>query len=128
MPDRILRLDCPWLPPEVYSSNSRAGIWAKRGKKGANNQTLDDVRALVMEQGWEGPPMKVALCKVHFTFPQRRKRDHGSFVERMKPVWDALVRLGVLEDDNLDVIGWPRYSHGNGAKPSTIIAIREMEE
>ena len=90
---------------------------------------LLNLGALVLEQGWDlsSPEIRKAEASCLFHFPQRRVRDHGSFIERMKPLWDALVRLGVLSDDNLDVIGWPTYRHVISKPALTMITIQEVE-
>ena len=118
-----LRFTVPYLPPASYSPNSRVKWTAKRGKKGDNHRVLEDVRVLVLEAGWDQKIIPVANIEVTFHFPSRIRRDHENFIARCKPIFDALVRLGVLPDDHIDLIGWPRYGHIYTSPPATIIDI-----
>ena len=151
---QAISITLPYLPPASYSANSRAHWSAKRGKRGANHDVLDDVRMLLAEQGWvcssryrgvrirlqvgwhglhaecrHGLALDQAKITVRFGFPDKRHRDPGSCQERIKPCFDALVRCGLLADDSLEVIGWPEYSHHYSPKqPSTTIWIEEVLE
>ena len=125
-----LRIEIPCLPPAEYGANrSRGAAWQRqfrvsRGKRGA----VEQIVALVKEQGWQGPPMTRARVSVHFQLPDRRRRDPGMLQERMKPYFDGLVEAGVIEDDDLATIGWPVYSHSlHPRQPGTIITVEDME-
>lgn len=94
------------------------------GKRGA----IEEIIALVKEQGWQGPPLERAKVSVHFQLPDRRRRDPGMLQERMKPWFDGLVEAQVLWDDSLDVIGWPIYSHEIVPRqPGTAITLVEVK-
>ena len=132
-----ITITLPYLPPASYSANSRVHWSAKRGKRGANHDVLDDVRMLLAEQRQSGlaPPIDGNNCwhKVHikviFGLPDKRRRDPGGLQERMKPMYDALVACAVMQDDDLRVIGWPEYSHHYSPKQtSTTIRIEEVLE
>ena len=138
---RSITIVLPYLPPASYSANSRTHWTAKRGKRGANRDVLDDVRILLAEQNWRcrytgllrhgdcqhRPPLERAKISVCFGLPDKRRRDPGGLQERAKSCFDSLVRLGVLADDSLGVIGWPEYSHHYSPKqPSTTIRIEEV--
>lgn len=123
---RSLRVELPYLPPPEFSANrSRGAAWQRqwrvsRGRRGA----IEEIILLVKEQGWQGPPMERARVSVHFQLPDRRRRDPGALQERMKPWFDGLVEAEVLADDNLDVIGWPIYSHDVVPRqPRTVITV-----
>ena len=118
-----LRIELPYLPPDSYSPNNR-GSWAeKRGRKGDNNRVSEDVWALVIEAGWDGEPLKAARCWMTFHIPTRHKRDPDNMVAKTKPIWDALVKAGVLADDTIDVIGWPTYGHIYSKPAKTVVEI-----
>lgn len=118
-----LRIELPWLPPASYSPNSRAGWQEKRGPRGDNNKVQDDVRVLVLEAGWDGEVFPAARCWATFHLPTRAKRDHDNLVARTVPIWNALVRLGVLADDSIAVIGFPQYGQIYSKPAKTVIEI-----
>lgn len=119
----LLTITLHYLPPASYSPNSRASWAKKRGAGGDNNRVLDDVRVLVLEAGWDKQVFPAARCWMTFHFPTKAERDHDNFVARSKPIWDALVTLGVLAKDNIDVIGWPTYGHKYSKPEQTVIEI-----
>lgn len=132
-----IRIILPYLPPASYAANSRRHWSARRGKAGDNRSVLDDVRLLLAEQGWAGPVMERAVLTIAFGLPDKRVRDHGSLVERCKPVLDALTRrewhgqpvVPVIADDSLAVIGWPCYEHVESpGRPYTDILVQRRGE
>ena len=129
---RTLHLELPCLPPAEYSANrSRGAPWQRqyrvsRGKRGA----VDEIVALIREQGWQGPAMKKAEVSVTFYLPDRRRRDPLGLWERMKPWIDGLVEgeTPVLKDDDLRTIGFPSatWEYRKG-RPGTLIEIIEKD-
>jgi len=131
------------LPPREFSANQSSGK-TYRAKQGAKARSLKEVKAALDACGWDWgrAPIEKAKVAVMFYLPTRHKRDHGSLVERMKPVWDALTvptyykdgRIAkkghsVLRDDDLTCMGWPYYSHKFRPRlPGTIITILEIKE
>lgn len=133
-----LRIVIPSLPPASYGANeSRGQHWGRQyrdahGKRGA----IPEVFALVLEQGWDRPPLEKALVTVTFGLPDRRRRDGLMLMERVKPYIDALTSKPdgygvvhgacVIVDDDLECIGFPVggwfYSP---RQPQTIIEVRE---
>ncbi len=133
-----MRIELHALPPAAYSANnSTKGTGNYCRKKKARDEALNTVGVALNEAGWKGEPLETAKVTVTFYFPTKGKRDHGSFIERMKPIWDALTPptylksgeiskngYGVLKDDDLDCIGWPTYQHEyRPRKPGTVIEI-----
>ena len=121
----ILTLGFDDMPPASYSPNNRQHWTIRRGTQGSDDLLWDLlVKAALqkIEPLPEGWPMRLATVQVEFRFPGRvwrpeigeggkMRRDADNYTPRMKPVFDALVAHGVLIDDNIDVIGWPHYSH-----------------
>ena len=70
---RSLRIEMPYLPPAEYGANrSRGAAWQRQyrvshGKRGA----VEEIMALVLEQGWEWPPMERATVRLTFYLPSR---------------------------------------------------------
>jgi hypothetical protein len=115
-----LTITLPYLPPKSFSPNARLH-WT--GKVGDRRSIQDDVRMLIREAGWDGETWLAVKAWVTFHFPSKHRRDPDNFASRMIPVWNALVREGLLADDNVDVIGWPSYSHVYTKPEATIITI-----
>ena len=123
-----LSISIPSLPPASYGANKARGAhWGRQyqdshGKRGA----IEQIKALVLEQGWQGPALDRATVTVTFGLPDKRRRDPGGLQERMKPWFDGLVEAGVLTDDSLKEIGWPCYGHFlSPRKPTTIIEVKD---
>ena len=133
----MLRIEPQELPPAEYAVNRSHGRshWYK---KKARLEALNVVGVALNEAGWDhGAPIEKAHVKVLFYLPTKVKRDHGSLVERMKPIWDALTEptyfksgeiqkdgYGVLKDDDLNCIGFPEYKYEyRPRKPGTIIEV-----
>jgi len=120
-----LKFILPYLPPESHSPNSRAHF---RVKGEASRSVRDDIRVLIREAGWGGERWPAANCWVVFHLPTKHRRDPDNLTARMVPVWNALVREGLLVDDNIDVIGWPVYSHVYGKPAQTVVALERVEQ
>lgn len=125
---RVLRLDLPCLPPAEYGANrSRGAAWERQyrvahGKRGAGDQIV----ALVLEQGWQGPPMGRAEVRLTFYLPDRRRRDGLGLLERLKPWVDGLVEAQVIKDDDLGTIGFPvPHWEYRPRSPGTVIEVVE---
>ena len=126
---RSVRLELPSLPPVEYSANrSRGAPWQRQyrvshGKRGA----VEEIVALIREQGWQGPAMKKAEVSVTFYLPDRRRRDPLGLWERMKPWMDGVVESKVLKDDDLATIGFPTatWEYRKG-RPGTVMVVKEI--
>ena len=125
---RTLRIELPCLPPAEYSANrSRGAAWQRNYRVSHGNRgAVEQIVALVKEQGWEGPPMERARIYCIFYLPDRRRRDGLSLWERSKPWFDGLVEAGVIRDDDLLTISFPTawgiYRKG---EPGTAIEVVE---
>lgn len=127
---RSLKLELPCLPPVEYSANqSRGAAWQRQWRiaHDARRGAVDEIVALVREQGWQGPPMDLAEIRVTFYLPDRRKRDGLGLLERLKPWIDGLVTSGIIQDDDLNTIGF--LSHAweyRPRQPGTVIMVSEV--
>jgi hypothetical protein len=117
-----IKLDC--LPPREFSPNSRVH-WRTRHRAGV--QAKNDVIALVLEQGWQGPALCDAVVSIRWGLPTKRVVDWDNLVARSKPYLDALVDAGVLVGDSVrdytPEYGWFQSPR----KPVTIIAVRRQD-
>ncbi len=134
-----MRLELDALPPAEYAVNRSSGRshWFK---KEARDAALNDVGVALNQEGWNhGPALEKAHVTVLFYLPTKGRRDHGSLVERMKPIWDALTEptflksgeiakngYGVLVDDDLNCIGFPEYRYEyRPRQPGTVIEVQD---
>ena len=123
-----MRLEFPW-PPRELSPNSRAH-WRQVARMKATYKE-DCGWVILAERGWvDGPTLKPqAYLKppvtAQVTFRcDRRRRDPDNTMAMLKPLWDALVDVGLLIDDNKDVltIKEPKWEVG---KPLVIVELEE---
>lgn len=135
----MLRLELDALPPAEYAVNRSHGHshWFK---KEARDAALNDVGVALNQAGWNraDPPLEKVHATVMFYLPTKGRRDHGSLVERMKPIWDALTMptykkdgtiwkdgYGVFVDDDLNCLGFPEYRYEyRPRQPGTIIEVQ----
>ncbi len=125
------------LPPAEYAANESRGksFWYLEK---ARDAALNDVGVALNQTGWDhSSPLETARLRITFYLPTKVKRDHGSLVERMKPILDALTvptykksgeihknGYGVLLDDDLDCIGFPDYRFEyRPRQPGTLIEV-----
>lgn len=123
----MVEIELPSLPPREFSRNARVH-WHVLHR--VQQETFDDVLALLLESGWHRgtPALERAFVEVTFYLPDRRGRDADNLVTRAKPVMDALVQAGVIQDDSLDCIGIPvyRFEH-RPRQPGTRVRIQERK-
>ncbi len=133
----MLRIVLDALPPAEYAANENRGksFWYLEK---ARDAALNDIGVALNQAGWDhSPPLETAHLTITFYLPTKGKRDHGSLVERMKPILDALTEptfkkdgtiskngYSVLKDDDLDCIGFPDYQFEyRPRQPGTIIEV-----
>jgi len=120
MAELTIKLDS--LPPVEFSPNSRVH-WRTRHQAGI--YAKNDVIALVLDQGWQGPALSGAVVTITWGLPTKRTVDWDNLVARSKPWLDALVDAGVLAGDSVrdytPEYGWFQ----SPGKPVTIITVRE---
>lgn len=114
-----MRYEFPW-PPKELSPNARVH-WRPLAK--AKAQYKEDCGWIIHESrvtgktafdaGW--PPI---MAQVTFVVNDRRRRDSDNFLIQLKPCFDALVEMGVLEDDSHDKlkIAEPKWERGTEKK------------
>lgn len=74
----------------------------------------------------KGLPLNRATITFTLYFPDRRKRDKDNYIRSCKPIQDALVRCGILRDDDWDSIE-TKYRRGYDKEtPRTEIEIKEI--
>ncbi len=115
-PCESMRYEFPW-PPKELSPNARVHWWrlgtARRDYKhdcgwiirGANERGI-----LFWPKMLIAPPV---TAQVTFVCDKRR-RDPDNHMAMLKPLWDALVEMGVLEDDSHDKLRilTPKWERG----------------
>ena len=115
-----MRYEFPW-PPRALSPNVSVN-WRTLGK------TKRDYKS---DCGWAikatgifflEPPVTAQVTFVC----DRRRRDPDNHMAMLKPLWDALVEMGVLEDDSHDKLKIldPKWELG---KKKVIVELGESE-
>ncbi len=84
-----------WVPADLLNVRRH---WSGHAKAKAEASQM--VWASAKEAGWQPQPGKVHL-KVHFTFPEKRRRDIDNLTARCKGICDGLKR-GFIEDDDME--------------------------
>jgi hypothetical protein len=85
----------PDLPPSL--NDWQRWHWARRREE---TLRLADTVA-VLARSARIPPLHAAEARVRCFFPDRRRRDPTNYAH-WKPLWDALVRAGILDDDDAE--------------------------
>ncbi len=112
------RLTLPDLPPSL--NDWQRWHWARRRR-----QTEDLTAALmVLVRSARIPPLRSAEARGRCYFPDRRRRDPTNYAH-WKPLWDALVRAGVLDDDDAAHLRVAAFEQlVNGARPRSEVELR----
>jgi crossover junction endodeoxyribonuclease RusA len=98
----VIRYEFPW-PPRELSPNVSVH-WRTLGK--AKREYKEDC----IKMFWTlGPPplpgqhlQPPVAAQVTFVVPDRYRRDSDNHMAMLKPLWDAIVRWGILKDDSHD--------------------------
>lgn len=102
-----LRVGRKWVSPvRVLGPNGGTYHWAIRHAVVA--WVHQRVWAALQEQDAITPLSPPVRLRARFVFPTARKRDVDNWTTILKPVVDALVKAGVLIDDNADLL-WLDY-------------------
>ena len=110
------------LPDKLLSPNSRAH-WSK--KLDAKNQAINDVIALVKEQGWNQKPLERAVIRIAWGMPDKRARDLDNLLSSCKAHLDGLVHAGVIVDDSWQHVGIELWGFDSPKNPLTLIEVQK---
>ena len=115
------RFTIPYLPPPELSPNSRCH-WSEKYQ--ATSQLKNDAYLLAKQA--KLPRFKRALIFYTFVVPDSRNRDPDNYLIMAKPIGDALVAAGVLEDDHFPIVKYAPvvFKIERKGKPRTIVEIR----
>ncbi len=119
-----MKFEFPW-PPRALSPNVSVH-WRTLGK--AKAAYKEDCEWVIFADPTLGGPVPVAppvTAQVTFVCDKRR-RDPDNHMAMLKPLWDALVEMGVLEDDSHDKLKIldPKWEVG---KKKVIVELGESE-
>ena len=93
----VAEIRIPGLPPVSQSPNSRAG-WQQRWSE--RQGYMQTVGRVALAGGVKDLKLPWAKVQVEFVVAENRRRDVDNFLARCKPIFDSLVNLGVLIDDD----------------------------
>lgn len=80
-------------------------------------------QAVALVVGYRKPPKPLTKAKLTLTRMSSVCPDYDGLVSSFKPITDGLVVCGVLEDDNMDVIGVPEFKWVRSRPKQGLIAI-----
>lgn len=115
----------PW-PPKELSPNARVH-W----------RTLARVKRAYGEAcGWalfyQGPRglRLVPPVQAHITFivTDKRRRDTDNYLSMLKPLWDELVEMGLLEDDSHDKLRILESKWERGPEKKVVVELKELRD
>jgi Holliday junction resolvase RusA-like endonuclease len=92
-----LLFEIPGLPSADLSANARVH-WAQRAKAFKQQKIATEFAihaARIHPMKW-----KVANVQATVYVPDRRRRDADNYLGRLKPSYDALQSMGIVEDDS----------------------------
>lgn len=98
---RSFALELNYLP-DLHLLGGNARQWNRMQVYRARQEAKDTWMALIMEKypRAELPHFRKAHAEVTLVFRQNRKRDRENLAIALKPLWDALVALEVVPDDD----------------------------
>ena len=113
----------PW-PPRELSPNARVH-WrtlaqAKQEYKGTCGWVVLEGRSLVHRPPLEPP----VAAQVTFVVTDSRRRDADNYMAMLKPMWDALVEMGVLVDDSHDKLTIEKPVWERGPEKKVVVRLR----
>ena len=113
----------PYLPPSALSPNSRCH-WSEKHK--ATRQLKNDAYLLIKQARL--PRFKRALIFYTFVVHDSRNRDPDNYLTMAKPIGDALVAAGVLEDDRFPIVKYAPvvFKIERKGNPRTIVEITPL--
>jgi Holliday junction resolvase RusA-like endonuclease len=106
------------VPPSSLSPNARRRLhWSviARDTKAYRHDVGWSLKAQasVIRAGLDSMPTPYVLTVVVWWPEKRKLPDNDALASMVKPAVDALVDIGVLDDDSPDVIGEVRYRQGH---------------
>ena len=113
-------------PPAELSPNARVH-WAKLAwwKRAYKEECGWTIRKAIQAPRHIRPPVQ---AQVTFVVTDSRRRDADNYMAMLKPVWDALVEMGVIEDDNKDVLTIEKPEWVRGKTKKIVVRLTEREE
>ena len=116
-----MRYEFPW-PPQELNPNAKGHwarkAWARRTYKAdcgwAAKAHIDSHSMAQLIDRRRFPLKPPVTAKVTFVVTDRRRRDSDNHMAMLKPLWDGLVAIEVLEDDSHDKlkIAEPKWERG----------------
>jgi len=127
-----VRIEVHQLPPAELSPNARCP-WVDKYRAGevfahaVYYSAVDVLNRSLVDRLRARPPTK-ARVNVTFVFAQGRRRDRDNLVGMFKPGLDALVKVGLIQDDDAKhlELGEVKVEVDKGRAPLTIIELEEV--
>ena len=127
-----LTITIPELPSAALKSGFRGGWWLIRKAK-VHDTEMAYVYSLIAYREKTGKgmvhiPLKKVSAEVLFVFKDQRRRDLDNWIGRLKGYWDGIVKAGIIEDDNIDIVTSinVKFEVDKSRAPLTIITLSEV--
>ena len=122
----MIKLELPFTTPSNNQLLRKYRHWAV--KRRLKVTYMDEIMVALIESGYNTVDVQASgkrECKI--TSHRKRLLDHDNLVGGMKPLIDAIVKFGMLIDDNEDMcdlkVGQMKSKH-----PKTIIELKDIKE
>ena len=108
-------------PPRELSPNARVH-WAKlaRVKRAYRDECGWTIKQAIQAPWYIRPPV---TAQVTFVVTDSRRRDADNYMAMLKPMWDALVEMGVLVDDNKDALTIEKPAWERGPEKRVVVRL-----
>ena len=118
----ILEIEIPVLPKS--QTNNFGSHWGRSADK---KKWLNLVYYAIKEAKRRPPDEPLQSASITFTRRSSAQPDYTNLVASFKPVEDALVTMGVIEDDSPKIIGYPtyRWEYAPPKKGGILVKVRE---
>lgn len=118
-----LKFEIDSIPP---SNNTYMGVSGKNWNYNREKKAwLELIQKEIADSGIAIKPIDKAIVSVHYIFPDKRRRDLDNYSGKF--LYDALVKCGVLTDDNYSVItSLDLSAHSEPKVKKTIIEVTEI--
>jgi hypothetical protein len=127
-----LTITIPELPEAALKPGFRGGWWLVRKAK-VHDTEMAYVYALIAYREKHGDgrfslPLGKVDASITFVFKEIRRRDLDNWIGRLKGYWDGIVKAGIIEDDNIDIIASMnvKFEVDKERGPLTIITLSEV--
>jgi len=114
-----------WLSPNNRTCSRRGHIAYRKAVQKYRDRTILEVQLASVET----LPWTMVDVHVDMYFTTNRRRDEDNLVASLKPMYDGLVRAGVVKDDTQQymVRHWPKIHINLHGIPMVVVTLERIE-